>query len=307
MIISYDFGHTANGGDTSANGIIYEYAEIRKYAPVAIQVLEVAGHTCINCTPTQSGISLNESLAYRVNKANASGSQLHLCFHINAFNGSAHGAEIEVASDAGQRYGESVLNEICKLGFTRRGVNRPSLYVTKHTNMTAILVEPFFCDNAEDCKIYNPVTLGNAIARGILNVIGGNYQPTTNINIPSQPASALSKPVQSKTQNNFNDLNTFSFLQHQLNVQFGAGLAEDNIPGTLTLNACARCIVKQGARGDITKWIQNRLNKLGFNCGFADGIFGNMTANAIKSFQRKYGLVADGIIGINTWRKLLGL
>lgn len=180
MIISYDFGH-GTGEDRGASGIVNEEVEIRRYAPITIQILEQTGHKCINCTPTASGMSLNDSLVYRVNHANASGSQLHLCFHVNAFNGSAHGAEVEVASDAGQKYGDSVLNEICALGFTRRGVNRPSLYVTKHTNMTAILIEPFFCDSAIDCKIYNPVSLGNAIAKGILNIIGGNYKPSNNV------------------------------------------------------------------------------------------------------------------------------
>lgn len=265
MIISYDFGHTANGGDTSANGIVYEYAEIRKYAPVAIQVLEVAGHTCINCTPTQSGISLNESLAYRVNKANASGSQLHLCFHVNAFDGSGHGAEIEIASDAGAKYGESVLNEICKLGFTRRGVNRPSLYVTKHTNMTAILVEPFFCDNAEDCKIYNPVTLGNAIAKGVLNVIGGNYKPANNgVNAP-QPINInnnLGVDTMGAMKLGENS-NRVRLLQGILNVLLGCGLSEDGDFGNNTRNAVIR---------------YQQIMGIG-----ADGIVGSQTANTLYS------------------------
>lgn len=201
MKISYDFGHTANGGDTSANGIVYEYAEIRKYAPVTIQALEKAGHTCVNCTPTQSGISLNDSLAYRVNKANASGSQLHLCFHVNAFNGSGHGAEIEVASDAGEKYAKPVLEEICKLGFTNRGIKRPSLYVTRHTNMPAILIEPFFCDNAGDCKLYNPGALGNAIAKGILRTIGGTAPQATKTSTSTTTKPKYSVEYQAHVQN----------------------------------------------------------------------------------------------------------
>ncbi|AJA49518.1 N-acetylmuramoyl-L-alanine amidase [Clostridium pasteurianum DSM 525 = ATCC 6013] len=267
MIISYDFGHMANGADTSANGIVYEYAEIRRYAPVAIQVLEQAGHKCINCTPIQSGISLNESLAYRVNKANASGSQLHLCFHINAFDGSVHGAEVEIASDAGARYGESVLTEICKLGFTRRGVNRPSLYVTKHTNMTAILIEPFFCDNAEDCKIYNPVTLGNAIAKGVLNVIGGNYKPLDNgafapqqININNIQGSVSMNPIRMGENSP-----RVRLLQSILSVLIG-GISIDGDFGQGTYNAVVRYQKIMGIS--------------------ADGIVGNQTIDTLLNDLR---------------------
>jgi peptidoglycan hydrolase-like protein with peptidoglycan-binding domain len=38
--------------------------------------------------------------------------------------------------------------------------------------------------------------------------------------------------------------------------------------------------------------------------GTIDGSFGANTANGIKSFQSKYGLVSDGIAGVATWRKM---
>jgi len=91
------------------------------------------------------------------------------------------GAEIEIASDTGLKYAASILTEIHKSGFKIHGGNnisdgikRPSLYVTKHTNMPCVLIEPFFCDSSADVKLYNPNTLGSAIAAGIINIIGGN-------------------------------------------------------------------------------------------------------------------------------------
>ncbi|MBO5000567.1 MAG: peptidoglycan-binding protein, partial [Bacteroidaceae bacterium] len=38
-----------------------------------------------------------------------------------------------------------------------------------------------------------------------------------------------------------------------------------------------------------------------------DGKFGNDTRAAVIGFQKKNGLTADGIVGINTWKKILGV
>ena len=37
----------------------------------------------------------------------------------------------------------------------------------------------------------------------------------------------------------------------------------------------------------------------------ADGKFGNDTKNAVMKYQRANGLVADGAVGLNTWKKIL--
>lgn len=96
-----------------------------------------------------------------------------------------------------------------------------------------------------------------------------------------------------------------SILQGELNKQFNANLVIDNIAGPKTLNACI--MVREGARGNITRWIQSKLNSLGYNCGSTDGIFGSRTKEAVVNYQRDNKLVTDGIVGKNTWRKLLGL
>lgn len=77
----------------------------------------------------------------------------------------------------------------------------------------------------------------------------------------------------------------------------------DGIPGKNTLAGCPTC--RRGARGNITRLIQERLNSLGFNCGKVDGIFGAGTENAVKALQKVHGLVQDGIVGQKTWRILL--
>jgi N-acetylmuramoyl-L-alanine amidase len=36
-----------------------------------------------------------------------------------------------------------------------------------------------------------------------------------------------------------------------------------------------------------------------------DGIFGSRTATAVRAFQQTNGLLVDGIVGQQTWRRLL--
>lgn len=91
-------------------------------------------------------------------------------------------------------------------------------------------------------------------------------------------------------------------LQSELNEQFDKGLKVDGLKGPKTLSACVT--VKRGAKGNITKLIQERLNSVGFNLS-TDGKFGGGTERAVKVFQKNRGLREDGIVGTNTWDWLL--
>lgn len=93
-------------------------------------------------------------------------------------------------------------------------------------------------------------------------------------------------------------------LQHELNVQKNAKLAEDGIFGPETAKAMIN--VKIGARGNITKIIQKALIKKGYSIyGGIDGIFGKDTDRRVRDFQRNNELTSDGIVGRNTIEKLL--
>lgn len=58
-----------------------------------------------------------------------------------------------------------------------------------------------------------------------------------------------------------------------------------------------------GSYGGDVKLLQEALNKHGYGLK-VDGIFGNKTEAAVKDFQSKNGLVADGIVGPKTIAKL---
>lgn len=63
-------------------------------------------------------------------------------------------------------------------------------------------------------------------------------------------------------------------------------------------------ILSFGSVGNDVIRLQNRLND--FEIGIVvNGIFASTTEVAVKQFQRRFGLVADGIVGPLTWNALL--
>jgi N-acetylmuramoyl-L-alanine amidase len=63
----------------------------------------------------------------------------------------------------------------------------------------------------------------------------------------------------------------------------------------------------QPMSGDDVTSLQTQLIELGYHLTRADGVFEAMTATALRSFQRDYGLVPDAICGPKTFRALLQL
>ena len=59
--------------------------------------------------------------------------------------------------------------------------------------------------------------------------------------------------------------------------------------------------LKRGAKGEEVKLVQQRLTDLGFFSGPISGNYMNQTVEAVKQFQEKNGLTADGITGEDTW------
>lgn len=57
---------------------------------------------------------------------------------------------------------------------------------------------------------------------------------------------------------------------------------------------------KKGASGATVTEIQTRLKNWGYYSGKVDGMFGSATEKAVKYFQQKNGLTADGVVGAQT-------
>lgn len=84
---------------------------------------------------------------------------------------------------------------------------------------------------------------------------------------------------------------------------FGAEIEAQAQVATFTLNR----ILKKGMKGNDVAAVQSALNRNGYNCGTADGIFGSKTRTAVLNFQNAKGLKADGIVGKDTCTVLGGI
>ena len=278
MKIAVDLGHGVDF-DRGAVGYISEETIINAVGNLVIKKLKNKGHEVIGVRPKVACNTTN-SLSQRTTKANKYNVDLYVSIHANA--GKGVGSEVYTYKAKKNDKAVNVLNNIVKLGFKNRGIQDGSrLYVIRHTSMEAMLIEVCFTDTKSDVDLYNRLG-ADTIAEAIANGLVGTKATSTS----------------SSSQNNF-----VKQLQQILNKTRNANLVVDGIAGPLTLGACP--MLQAGSMGEITRILQTRLTNLGYSTNGIDGMFGQNTKKAVMQFQAKNGLVVDGIVGKNTWSKLL--
>ena len=263
---------------TGANKFIDELTEDRKVKNSVIMYLDQLGCDVLDVTPPDNTNSLHNDLSYGVNKANNWGADLFVSIHFNKaydiYNGCL-GSEVCVYSpfDTAQR----VVNELAKLGFKNRGQKiRKNLYELNHTTMKAMIIEVCFVEATGDVVLYKELghyLIGKTIALALTN---------------KKISATLETPKNNKPITNNTD-NWIKRLQEECNKQGFSSYPT----------------LKKGARGNITKLLQEKLVSHGYNTNGIDGIFGIGTEKAVISFQKNNELAIDGIVGKNTWSKLL--
>ena len=283
---------------TGAIALINELTEDRKVTAAVIKYLRELGREVLDVTPPVNYTSSSGTdLAYGVNKANEWGADLFVSIHFNkaynSYNG-ALGSEVCVYST--YDIAQSVVDALGELGFKNRGQKiRKELYELRNTSMKAMIVETCFVEATEDVELYKKLgadAIGKAIAEAIVN--GKIIENTTPVK-----KEEVSKPVQTTGDD------WVRRLQEECNKQGFSNQSVDGIVGPNTLKGCP--MLRKGAQGNITKLLQEKLVKLGYTTNGVDGIFGSGTYSAVREFQKTRGLSADGIVGQNTWRKLLNL
>lgn len=90
------------------------------------------------------------------------------------------------------------------------------------------------------------------------------------------------------------------FLMLTLSVFVSDGISAIKDHGYIESATAYAQVLKQGNTGTDVKTLQKKLKNWGYYKGSIDGIFGPKTKEAVKYFQRKNNLTADGIVGKKT-------
>ncbi len=216
-----------------------------------------------------------DTMANRVAASNKFGADLHVPIHTNACNGKASGTHIfcydASPSSAGYKACKAVLDVLGPVTPGAPDVIRayPALYEVKHPAAATVYIEVDFHDvpRVAEWIIANTTVIGETIAKGLCNALGVKFVPGDDT-----PEPVPVQPEQVETVD--------------MKVR----------------------MLRRGMRGADVKTLQAALIAYGCSCGAAgaDGDFGAGTETALKQFQTRYSLGADGIAGKGTWGKLLG-
>ena len=221
-------------------------------------------------------------LANRVKLANDWGADCFVSMHHNAgINGGSGGGLVAYSykeGTVGAAYREAIYAACMAAGGLKGNRWDATLaedfYVLKYTNMPAVLMEYGFMDSTTDVPVILQESyakaMGYATMEGIAKVRGLTKKTTA---APAEPAPKPETPA----------------------------TAAPYSGATVKLQ-----VISEGSSGNQVKTLQRILSAMGYYKSSIDGKFGNMTAVAVKAFQRAAGLTQDAIVGQKTCDKLLG-
>lgn len=190
-------GHAAPGNKYhGAVGFIDESKEAREVLTRLNKILLKNGILINDCT-IDEGKSKSDIIDRSV-ALHMKGAMYDISIHFNSFAvKSANGTEVLIYSEKARTLAQNVANEIGKLGYVKRGggikVRKDLRYLRKSPN-PAILIECCFVTNANDVKRYNPDTMAQAIANGILKTVGKqttDIKPTVTNNTTKPTTNGL--------------------------------------------------------------------------------------------------------------------
>jgi len=184
MEICIDPGH--GGSDPGAGGNGLQEKDIALIVGLKVRgYLQAVAHEVVMTRETDKDVgypydSVVEELQPRCDISDRAECDILVSIHCNAFNSEANGTETfyYAGSTGGAKLANCVQSQIIGLGgLTDRGVKNTPLYMTKHPNAVAILVELAFIDQLDDAaKLGDPVWQDNfarAIARGVTDYVAG--------------------------------------------------------------------------------------------------------------------------------------
>ena len=239
-------------------------------------------------------------LKERTNEANRWGANFYLSIHHNAGINGGDGGGIETyiytnASKQSKEWQLALYEALIKhtnlKGNRADGTRKANLHEVRESNMPAVLIECGFMDSKTDVPIILTDTFAEQVANACVEVI--------------VTKAGLTKKV--VTDNNVVSKNNAVLEWQNAAIADGFGFPKygaDGKWGSECISVAKQAICKKRDTykfHNLTKIVQRTVGVT------ADGKFGNNTKNAVINFQKTHGLSPDGCVGLNTWKKILGV
>lgn len=242
----------------------------------------------------------DESLSSRVSKYKSAGVKAFVSIHHNAYTGSWNGATgVEVYTDkkptaSDTKLANCIYGKLVKYtGLKGRGIKKANYQVINQNTIPAVLVEGGFMDGTSDYKVITSdngqTAYAKAVAEGLIEFLGLKKKTTQ-----------ATTPVTDKKDTKVSEWQKAAIADGFKFPKYGA----DGKWGSECIAVAKQAICKKRITykyKNLTKIVQKAVGVT------ADGKFGNDTKNAVIKFQKLFGLSADGCVGLETWKKILGV
>ena len=243
----------------------------------------------------------------RARKANNFKADIYCSFHHNAgINGGAGGGITVLTYDNREELSNirtKLYNALLNAGGIKGNrsqplQNRPDLAELRMTNMSAVLVEHGFMDSSVDV----PIIVTDAYAEKMANGWIDFFEKYLGIKKNPIAIKPVVKPSDKITVLEFQKAaiaDGFKFPKYGADGKWGnecVAVAKKN-------SVKLRCVGKSYSYKykNLTKLVQKAVGST------VDGLYGEDTYADVVRFQKSKGLYADGVVGLNTWRAILGV
>ena len=97
---------------------------------------------------------------------------------------------------------------------------------------------------------------------------------------------------------------TIKAWQTLVNIAYRVTIKVDGVYGNKSKEVAKNVVLRKGYNSNFVNILQGLLNANGLICD-VDGKFDSGTEEQVKLYQKQNKLKTDGIVGANTWNKLL--
>ena len=295
--IAVDCGHGLKTAGKQTPDGIKEWTLNDKVRDKVVSILSAYDCEIIH-TDNNEG-NTDESLTSRVNKYLNAGAAAFVSIHHNAYTGSWNGATgVEVFTDENPtkedlRFADCIYGRLVNYTSLRgRGIKRAAFTVINQNKIPAVLVEGGFMDGTNDYKVITSdagqTAYAKAVAEGLIEFLGLKKKTTQTATATEKKENAVLEWQKAAIADGF------KFPKYGADGMWGAE-CESVAKNALVMRRNTYMYK------NLTKIVQKVVGVE------VDGLCGTATAAAIKAYQQKHGLSVDGCVGINTWKKILGV